>query len=193
MSPKTRRRWAFTLVELLVVITIIGILTGLLLPAVQAARESARRSQCTNQIKQLGLALTQYEEQNKVFPPGYIVRTPDVNPAKTYYYTPYSSNPLTQLSADPWGEAADATGTPAGGAFHGTSWMLRILPFIEMGNLYNQWDFTKRLWQFRARGRQPVARQLRRQNVLLPVAAGRRPCRPGRSNDAPEPIQRSRC
>jgi prepilin-type N-terminal cleavage/methylation domain-containing protein len=65
------KRKGFTLVELLVVIAIIGILVALLLPAVNAAREAARRTQCKNKMKQLGLALLTYQESRRVFPPGY--------------------------------------------------------------------------------------------------------------------------
>ena len=65
-------RTGFTLVELLVVIAIIGILVGLLLPAVQAAREAARRMQCSNNVKQLALAAHNFESAYKKFPPGYI-------------------------------------------------------------------------------------------------------------------------
>src|SRR3954466_4246750 len=65
-----RKRFAFTLVELLVVIAIIGILVALLLPAIQAAREAARRTKCANNLKNCALAVLNYEASNKVLPPG---------------------------------------------------------------------------------------------------------------------------
>lgn len=66
----------FTLIELLVVIAIIAILIALLLPAVQQAREAARRSQCKNNMKQVGLAMHNYHDVHNTFPPGYITKTP---------------------------------------------------------------------------------------------------------------------
>ncbi|MFH1265854.1 MAG: DUF1559 domain-containing protein [Planctomycetota bacterium] len=105
---------AFTLVELLVVITIIGILIALLLPAVQAAREAARRAQCSNNLKQIGLALHNYASALNTLPPATI-------PMKI---------PST---FDMWGEAR--TGQ------HGTSWMLRLLPYIEQATISDRWDF----------------------------------------------------
>jgi prepilin-type N-terminal cleavage/methylation domain-containing protein len=68
-----RQRVAFTLVELLVVITIIGVLVALLLPAIQAARDAARRSQCSNNLKQLALGVLNFESSFKHLPPSAIV------------------------------------------------------------------------------------------------------------------------
>src|SRR5579863_3412780 len=69
---QSSRRVGFTLIELMVVILIIGILVSLLLPAVQQAREAARKAQCSSNLRQIGLALMSYEGVNKSFPPGQV-------------------------------------------------------------------------------------------------------------------------
>ncbi|QDU62812.1 Fimbrial protein precursor [Planctomycetes bacterium Pan216] len=92
MSQALRRR-GFTLVELLVVIAIIGVLVGLLLPAVQQAREAARRAQCTNNLKQIGSAMHNYHDAHGGFPPGNIVNSH--GPTAWVFLLPY----LDQLAA----------------------------------------------------------------------------------------------
>ncbi len=104
----------FTLVELLVVITIIGILIALLLPAVQAAREAARRMQCSNNLKQIGLALHNYHSAHGTFPPGGITKIP-------------KSECLLV------GSSSQDAGAP---------WAVLILPYLEGQARYDQYDFS---------------------------------------------------
>jgi len=123
MRLSSAKRRGFTLVELLVVIAIIGILVALLLPAIQAAREAARRSQCTNKMKQLGLAILNFESARKVLP---YANTPNFTPAlKT-------------------GACAGVAGTAvAGNGLTHHTLFTYILPYIENQAIYDQIDRTK--------------------------------------------------
>lgn len=103
----------FTLVELLVVIAIIGILIALLLPAVQSVRETGRRAQCGNNLKQIALALAAYESTKRVFPPG-------------------------RMGCDGW--TRDVCTNNPGWRRPGTSGFVMILPNLELESLYNRFD-----------------------------------------------------
>ena len=111
-----RSRSAFTLVELLVVIAIIGILVALLLPAIQAAREAARRSQCTNNVKQIALSCANFESANRYLPPGgpTCVDTPDNGKAMPSWWV---------------------SGSQHGAMCYGPNWALQLFAYIEEGSL----------------------------------------------------------
>ena len=115
-----RKRNGFTLIELLVVIAIIAILIGLLLPAVQKVREAAARMQCSNNLKQMGLALHAHHSTYSRLPPG-------------------GANDQAPFGVDP----------PSSQRW-GSSWMVYILPYIEMDNLYKNWQFTGQSGAFNA-------------------------------------------
>ncbi|QDU39540.1 Type II secretion system protein G precursor [Maioricimonas rarisocia] len=107
------RRRGFTLIELLVVIAIIAILIALLLPAVQQAREAARRTQCKNNLKQLALALHNYHDTYRVFPPGAVLpSTPNIT-----WPPPNPNNPMARTA--------------------GWTWSMYIMPMVDQAPLYN--------------------------------------------------------
>ena len=122
-STLLKGRFGFTLIELLVVISVIGILVALLLPAVQAARESARRSHCINNLKQLGCGLALYEYTIRVYPPAYVADA-------------YSDGAASGIA---YGD--DNRNGPTGFA-----WGALMLPFVEQQTLYNRFQFDRPCW-----------------------------------------------
>ena len=118
------KRRAFTLIELLVVIAVIGVLVALLLPAVQQAREAARRTQCKSHLKQLGLALHNYHDAHSTFPAGY--------------YSFATSNGSGPASANIDPQSWDAA--------PGWGWGTALLPYLDQAPLSNQLDSAQPIW-----------------------------------------------
>lgn len=119
MVRRSRRRLAFTLVELLVVIAIIGVLVALLLPAVQAAREAARRSSCSNNFKQLGIAIHNYHDTLNTLPPGTMATQLNVagsNPASMSWMPhllPFMEQGALYEKLEPYMRTRNSSGFPS--------------------------------------------------------------------------------